>query len=259
MRLGILAFIVPFAFCYDPSLLLQGTALQNLAAVAGGTTAALALGFAMEGYLAGLLSLWQRGIFLLAGLACLTPLYTLRGAGIALTIAGMVLFWGKGTKQTPQTPAQAAYQKETNKTRHAGHGWRTSRWEDFQRKRTAPKSCRRHEHRRERRTFGISPFRKTLSENAFTGFAPLKLPGTRSGLHKDFLSLFLLFLCSTQLVCKSPSVSALLHTLSSTHILARSGTDELSLDSSDKKNDNAKYVQAPGADTSETPSSVPSY
>lgn len=108
MRLGILAFIVPFAFCYDPSLLLQGTALQNLAAVAGGTTAALALGFAMEGYLAGLLSLWQRGMFLLAGLACLTPLYTLRGAGIALTIAGMVLFWGKGPKQTPRTPAQAA-------------------------------------------------------------------------------------------------------------------------------------------------------
>ena len=105
MRLGILAFIVPFAFCYDPGLILQGSALQNAAAVAGGAMATLAMGFAMEGYLAGSLSLWKRCLFFLSGLVCLAPTYALKGSGMALTAAAIFFFWEREKKASRQTAA----------------------------------------------------------------------------------------------------------------------------------------------------------
>jgi TRAP-type uncharacterized transport system fused permease subunit len=73
MRLGILAFIVPYAFCYDPGLILNAGLWGNLAAIAGGITAALSLGFAMEGFMAGPLKPYQRLAFMAAGLFAFTP------------------------------------------------------------------------------------------------------------------------------------------------------------------------------------------
>ncbi len=95
MRLGILAFIVPFAYCYDPGLILAGNWLQNLAAVIGGIAGAIAVGFAMEGYMNSPLRPWKRILFLTAGLACFTPLLTIKATAIVAVIVSIVLFRDK--------------------------------------------------------------------------------------------------------------------------------------------------------------------
>lgn len=86
MRLGILAFIVPYAFCYDPGLILNAGLWGNLAAIAGGITAALSLGFAMEGFMAGPLKSYQRLAFVAAGLFAFTPVLYIKLPAIAATV-----------------------------------------------------------------------------------------------------------------------------------------------------------------------------
>lgn len=91
MRLGILAFVVPFAFSYDPGLILHGTILQNVAAIAGGITAALTFGFAVEGFMIGPLKPLQRAFFLALGLCAFTPALYIKIPAIALVIFFMFL------------------------------------------------------------------------------------------------------------------------------------------------------------------------
>ncbi len=91
MRLGILAFIVPFAFCYDSGLILHGTMFQNLAAIAGGITAAMALGFSVEGFMAGPLKPIHRFIFLTIGICSLTPVLLIKIPAIATVILLIVI------------------------------------------------------------------------------------------------------------------------------------------------------------------------
>lgn len=91
MRLGILAFIVPFAFCYDPGLILHGTIVQNLSAVAGGITAALSFGFAMEGFMAGPLQPLQRLLFFVTGLCSFFPSLVIKLPAVAATIVLIIL------------------------------------------------------------------------------------------------------------------------------------------------------------------------
>jgi len=91
MRLGILAFIVPYAFSYDQGLLLHGSITANLAAIAGGITAALSLGFAMEGFMAGPLKPYQRAAFLAAGLCSFTPVLYIKLPAVFFTIFLIIL------------------------------------------------------------------------------------------------------------------------------------------------------------------------
>jgi TRAP transporter 4TM/12TM fusion protein len=91
MRLGILAFIVPFAFCYDSGLILHGTAFQNIAAIAGGIAAALTFGFAVEGFMVGPLTNLQRVIFLAVGICSLTPFLLIKIPSIVAVILLIVI------------------------------------------------------------------------------------------------------------------------------------------------------------------------
>jgi TRAP transporter 4TM/12TM fusion protein len=73
MRLGFLAFIVPFAFCYDPGLLMQGGLAANLWAIVSGTIAIFAFGFFWMGFITRPIPFWLRGILLFAGVYSLFP------------------------------------------------------------------------------------------------------------------------------------------------------------------------------------------
>jgi len=73
IRLGFLAFIVPFAFCYDSGLLLQGGLIANLWAIASGIIAIFAFGYFWMGYITRLIPLWLRAILLAAGVYSLFP------------------------------------------------------------------------------------------------------------------------------------------------------------------------------------------
>jgi TRAP-type uncharacterized transport system fused permease subunit len=102
MKLGILAFIVPYACMYDKGVLLHGGLAANIAAVAGGTAAIFAMGYAMMAYIKGPIKHWQRLFFIAAGVLCFFPILPVKGIGIAGVIAGYLLFKGtaKGNIQT---------------------------------------------------------------------------------------------------------------------------------------------------------------
>ncbi|WP_286847583.1 MULTISPECIES: TRAP transporter permease [Aminobacterium] len=88
-RLGILAFIVPFAFCYDSGLILQGSLMENLMSVLSGVGALTGIGFALTGYARGPLPLWHRAAFVVSALAAL---YRQPLVSIVSVILTLVLF-----------------------------------------------------------------------------------------------------------------------------------------------------------------------
>lgn len=73
MKLGCLAFLVPFAFCYDPGLLLLGNWSTNLWAVLSGVATVLAFGAAIVGYAYAPLHKATRLLLAAAGILVLVP------------------------------------------------------------------------------------------------------------------------------------------------------------------------------------------
>ncbi|WP_319496262.1 TRAP transporter permease [uncultured Cohaesibacter sp.] len=94
LKLGILAFMVPFAFCYDLGLLSNAGLVDNTLAVIGGIGALFAMGFAMLGFIRAPIPVWQRYIFGIIAIACLWPLVIVKLAGVAATIAAAMI-WGR--------------------------------------------------------------------------------------------------------------------------------------------------------------------
>lgn len=85
MKLGFLAFIVPFAFCYDPGILMQGSLVTNGWAIASGVGAVFAFAYMWMGYIKTNIPIWLRLTLGAAGLACLTPFPLFVTAGILVT------------------------------------------------------------------------------------------------------------------------------------------------------------------------------
>ncbi|WP_321337224.1 TRAP transporter permease [uncultured Cohaesibacter sp.] len=94
LKLGILAFIVPFAFCYDLGLLSNSDWIGNSFAVFGGVGALFAMAFAMLGFIKAPIPMWQRYIFGATAILCLWPLVAVKVAGVALTAAA-AMFWSR--------------------------------------------------------------------------------------------------------------------------------------------------------------------
>jgi TRAP transporter 4TM/12TM fusion protein len=91
MRLGLLAFIVPFAFCYDGGLLLQGNAVSSILALLGGLFSAVALGCSLEGFSNKPIGPLLRSLFLVFGVCCLWPMITIKLIGMVAIITLFVL------------------------------------------------------------------------------------------------------------------------------------------------------------------------
>lgn len=87
VRLGIMAFLIPFAFCYDAGLLLGApTLLGNLVGVAEGVAATMAVCWAFEGYARGPIPVWMRILLVLCAFLSLSP-------QLHITIAGIVVIF----------------------------------------------------------------------------------------------------------------------------------------------------------------------
>lgn len=93
MRLGIAAYIVPFAFVYNSALLADGSLLQiaisAMAAILGVGMVAIGL----EGYLLGNLRWIQRLLLIMGGVALLAPSGTARFAGLGLAVVLLCWEW----------------------------------------------------------------------------------------------------------------------------------------------------------------------
>ncbi len=84
VRLGIMAFLIPFAFCYDPRLLWNAPTLAaNLVGVVEGVMATLAVCWAFEGYARGPIPVWMRALFIVGAIGSLSPNLYITFAAIA--------------------------------------------------------------------------------------------------------------------------------------------------------------------------------
>jgi len=91
VRLGFLAFVVPFAFCYDPGLLLQSTAMANILAIVTAVVSVLAFGYFWVGYIKYPIPVWMRVILLGAGILALAPQFLYVSIAAAAVIVCHVL------------------------------------------------------------------------------------------------------------------------------------------------------------------------
>jgi TRAP-type uncharacterized transport system fused permease subunit len=85
-RLGIVVFLVPYIFVYDPALLMIGSPSFVMWAFLTGVIGTLNLVFALGGYLFSRLNWWQRIIFLIAGLCAIVPQITTDIIGLGIFV-----------------------------------------------------------------------------------------------------------------------------------------------------------------------------
>ena len=112
MRLGILAYIVPFLFVYSPALILKGTpldvALSAVTAVFGAST----LGVGLVGYLRQRVPVISRILLAAAGIALLIPLRQGSDLEVFINVGGaalaaIVLWWEWRRYRPEPAPASA--------------------------------------------------------------------------------------------------------------------------------------------------------
>lgn len=94
VRVGWAAYLVPFLFVYDPSLLMQGAWWQILWALATNCLGLWCGTIAVVGFYMQRVPAWQRLAFLAAGLALLFPA-ALASVGFAANLAGLAAAVGK--------------------------------------------------------------------------------------------------------------------------------------------------------------------
>lgn len=95
MQLGFLAYVVPFAFCYDPGLLMQGSWAQIGWALISGIGAVFAFAGMWMGYLKAPLNVLMRALLLVSGVLCLSVWPATTTAGLVILAA--VYFLNKKT------------------------------------------------------------------------------------------------------------------------------------------------------------------
>ena len=89
MRLGIVAYVVPFVFVFHPALLMKGSVVEIAVAAASAAVGVILLGFGCVGYLFRPLSWSRRGWAALAGLLLIPPPSS--GGWFAANVAGLAL------------------------------------------------------------------------------------------------------------------------------------------------------------------------
>lgn len=109
MRLGLVAYVVPFLFIYSPTLILQGALVPVALSVATALLGSYALGVALIGFLFQRVSLLNRVLIGLGAMALLIPvqrdsaawLWVLNLSGLALVVAQLALHWYRRVPASP--------------------------------------------------------------------------------------------------------------------------------------------------------------
>ncbi|MCF7702065.1 TRAP transporter permease [Loktanella sp. M215] len=107
VRLAVVGFLLPFAFIWNPGILLLGDVEANTLAVVGGILATIAIAISVEGTYGANITYIERILLLIGAVACITPLVGVSLAGIVL-ILGMLMRYGVLLKrQTKPEPIKA--------------------------------------------------------------------------------------------------------------------------------------------------------
>ena len=92
-RMGLVSYLVPFAFVLDPSLLLGGksSTLDTVYAIITAAMGVVFLCFGVEGYFRRPLPLWARVLWGLGGFGLMLPGLKIKGIGASLLILGFLI------------------------------------------------------------------------------------------------------------------------------------------------------------------------
>ncbi|MBL6967157.1 MAG: TRAP transporter fused permease subunit [Desulfobacteraceae bacterium] len=83
MRLGFAAYLVPWAFVFNPGILMIGSPLNIISASCFVTLGAISIGVAFEGYFLKKLRMWEKVLVALSGICIFVPNPITRGVGLA--------------------------------------------------------------------------------------------------------------------------------------------------------------------------------
>ena len=102
LRLGLVAFIVPYMFVFGPALLMNGTALEVVRALCTSVIGVVCLGASMIGYLKNKINMFSRIIFLACALMLIdtTFLTDVVGIGIAAVMFFLSMRHKEASKAT---------------------------------------------------------------------------------------------------------------------------------------------------------------
>jgi TRAP transporter 4TM/12TM fusion protein len=95
IRLGIVCFVVPFIFVFQPALLLIGSPLQILEAVITSIIGVTALACGVEGYLLRKTNWLERVLLMAGGLCLMVPTWMTDVAGIVILATPLLSQWRK--------------------------------------------------------------------------------------------------------------------------------------------------------------------
>lgn len=92
-RLGLVAFIIPFMFVYGPALVLQGTPLEVISAMATAIVGCIFLAAAIEGYLLRRMWWYERLLSLVGALLLVQPGLATDLPGISMVASVIAIQW----------------------------------------------------------------------------------------------------------------------------------------------------------------------
>jgi len=105
-RLGIVGYIVPFIFVYQPALLMHGSAAEVALAAGTALVGTIALAGAMTGYFGAVLFWWQRSLMFIGAVTLIYPGWKTDVIGLALLAVAVA-----GKKVTKLIPSRAEVSK----------------------------------------------------------------------------------------------------------------------------------------------------
>lgn len=104
-RIGLVAFIVPFIFVYQPVMLLYGSIPEIILVAVSSIIGCWGLGAAIEGWCLTRLNLLERMIFAAGGVLLMTPGWETDVAGAAVLVDGYLMQRKRVRTEVPASPA----------------------------------------------------------------------------------------------------------------------------------------------------------
>lgn len=108
MRLGIVAYLLPFLAVFAPGMLLVGTTTTIVVDTCAAVIACGLLVSATQNWMFGNMPVLLRGLAVAASVALLWPLVTVKAAGLGLAVATVAVAWLMARRQSAVAGVQAA-------------------------------------------------------------------------------------------------------------------------------------------------------
>ena len=101
-KLGFAGFMVPFAFCYNPAMMMQGSIPEIISVTVSAIIGTAVISAAFQGFLLWKLNPLERVIFIIGGLGMFIPGTATDLAGLAITVV-LILINVKKWRKAKQT------------------------------------------------------------------------------------------------------------------------------------------------------------